>query len=121
MTEEKAEQMRETAILKYGFCWTPSEWDKRKAEARIAIESEKLNDQQIVEKEITVLMALFSRSLHASIFNMAHPYFHQYAAMLLNQESWKSSCNSAGETVYAELVKIFGTSSGIPTGSYFFR
>lgn len=39
MTEEKAEQMREAAILKYGFCWTTYEYNERKVNARIAIES----------------------------------------------------------------------------------
>lgn len=55
----------------------------------------------------------FSRSLETRDFNINHPLFNEYAAMMLNR---KDSKGNLSEPVYNILVKKYGLKKGMPDG-----
>lgn len=58
----------------------------------------------------------FSRSVEASEYNLKHPTFEKFVAMLLNQEDWRTRL---GEDLSGLFVKEYGQLPGIPEGSYY--
>lgn len=108
----------ENRSKEFGFCWSNVKRERIKAEARKKIESENLTGDLAAEQYVLVLKALFSRSLESSGYAKNHPFFEDYASMLLNQESWKKETEQHG--AYSILVDMFGVKDGIPKGSYYF-
>lgn len=116
------EEHRASAIQKYGFCYTPEEVNEKKAESRHRISSGKLSDPELINEAVTVLKALFSRSLAACWYNPKHVSFENYCAMILNQEQ-RSIFGELPEAKYqwlkAKLIKIYGQKPGIEYGTYY--
>ena len=116
------EEHRISAVQKYGFCYTPEEVNEKKAESRRRISSGTLSDPELINEAVTVLKALFSRSLAACLYNPKHVSFEDYCAMILNQEQ-RSLFGELPEAKYqwlkAELIKIYGQKSGIEYGTYY--
>lgn len=56
--------------------------------------------------------AYFSRSVRSSGFNLRHPPFFDYCAMLLNQEHWDEFLKPFPE-VHQLLLKKYGRKAGI--------
>lgn len=116
ITELRRDELKETAIEKFGFCWDYKEREKIKADSRNLIRSGKLSTEETVKNAILVFKALFSRSLEGYHFSLKHVNFETYVAMLLNQDFWK---NEYTPEVYDELVRLFGTKEGIKEGTYY--
>lgn len=66
-----------------------------------------------VEAAERLYQCWFSRSLESRDFNMNHPLFNEYVAMMLNR---KDSKENLSEPVYNILVEKYGLKEGIPNG-----
>lgn len=116
ITELRFDELKETAIEKFGFCWDYTEREEAKANSRKLINSGTLNTEETVKNAVIIFKALFSRSLEAYHFSLNHVNFETYVAMLLNQDFWK---NEYSPEVYSELVRLYGTKEGINKGTYY--
>lgn len=97
-----------------------SEREDLKATSRNAISEHKkagiYSIQELVEFQENIFIALFSRSVEASDFNIEHIDFSTYVSMLLNQSKFK---NDIPDEVYTKLVSKYGISHGISEGTYY--
>lgn len=106
----------ERAVEKFDFCWAYEHREKLKAAARNRIDGKNLSTAEHLDARLTVFKALFSRSLEANEYSLAHIDFPTYVAMLLHQEQWKTLIEPH---IYNLLVEIYGTKPGIPEGTYY--
>lgn len=107
---------REKAINKYGFCWEPAIAEEKKAEARAIINDETKTVDDRIDAQVIVFKALFSRSLMQNNFDLEHPDFESYCAMILGQGKGK---HSIPEEIYEPLTENFGTKEGIQAGTIY--
>ena len=109
---------REKAISHFGFCW-PSEYrDEKKAESRAIVNDENKSIADRIDAQIIVFKALFSRSLMQNNFDLDHPDFNSYVAMILGQGPGK---HSIPEELYDPLVYKYGTKEGIAAGTIYHK
>lgn len=106
----------EKAVDKFGFCWEPIFWEEKKADARAIVHDESRSLHDRVDAQIIVFQSLFSRSLMQNNFDLEHPDFNTYVAMILGQGRGKQA---VPEELYDSLVKKFGTSEGIQAGTIY--
>lgn len=66
---------------------------------------------------LEVLRCLFSRSLSASGFDLSHPSFKEYVAMMMNNESYHKKL---GNDLSQKLIDNFGTLPGIKNGESYY-
>ena len=104
------------AAEKFGFCWPVIYREKVKAGARNKIADENLSMEEAAAAQLDVFRALFSRSLEASDYSLAHVDFPTYVSMMLYQEQWKKSI---GLPAYKALVEMYGVKPGMPEGTYY--
>lgn len=109
-------QKMATAIEKFGFYWDQTLREKTKSDARAIANDESLPKEERAEAQIVVFKALFYRSLMQSDFDLDHPDFGSYCAMLLNQGPGK---HFAPTDLHTILVETFGTKEGIFAGTIF--
>lgn len=116
------EERRNSAIQKYGFCYTYEEREKIKEESRKKISSGTLSNEELINEAINIYKALFSRSLADCWYNPKHVSFEDYCAMMLNQNQ-KSIFGELSEDRFqwlkSELIKKYGQKPGIPKGSHY--
>ena len=97
-----------------------NEREDLKASSRNAVAEHKKNGRystkELIEFEENIFIALFSRSVEASDFNIEHVDFPTYVSMLLNQLKFK---NDIPDEVYTKLVAKYGISHGIDEGTYY--
>lgn len=105
-----------SAVQVFGFCWQYIYREEKKAEARNKINDGKLTDDEYFKSQTDVFMALFSRSLEASGYNLKHVDFPTYVSMLLYQDEWK---RKIPKTVYQMFFDKYGAKPGIPHGTYY--
>lgn len=84
-----------------------------KRKAHDILDNPNSNITEKVEATEKLYQCWFSRSLEARDFNINHPLFNEYAAMMLNR---KDSKKNLSEPVYDILVKKYGLKEGIPDG-----
>ena len=101
------------AIERFGFCYSPDEWNAVKARAYDILNSDVSTADNKRDAAIELMKAYFSRSVSAHNFSLDHPSFDEYAAMLLNQ---KRFLHSFGGDIYNTLVRQYGVKPGIPEG-----
>lgn len=106
----------EKAVQTFGFCWTYIHRERMKANARGRMEAEPLSEDEYINEQLTVFKALFSRSLEASHYHLAHVDFPTYVAMSLAQNQWKKKLPSH---IYEKMVAVYGTQPGMPQGTYY--
>lgn len=106
----------ESAIEHFGFCWDHIRRESEKAEARTIVNDESKSIDDRIDAQIVVFKALFSRSLMQNNFDLDHPDFNSYVAMILGQGKGKQSIP---EELYDFLVEKFGTKEGIPAGTIY--
>lgn len=104
------------AIDKFGFCWDHVYREKKKADARAIVNDETKELDKRVAEQIIVFKALFSRSLMKNNFDLDHPDFESYCAMILAQGIGK---HSVPEELYDPLVSKFGTKDGMAAGTIY--
>ena len=106
----------ENAVDKFGFCWEPIDREEKKADARAIVNDDSQSLEDRVDAQITVFKALFSRSLMHNNFDLSHPDFNSYIAMIL----WQGKgMHAIPEDVYEILVAKYGTKQGISEGTYY--
>lgn len=110
-------EMQKKAIEKFGFCWDTQLREKEKAEARYIVDDSSAPIDARVNAQIIVFKALFSRSLMQNDFDLDHPGFESYVAMILAQGKGK---HFIPDEIYDLLVSRFGTKEGISEGTYFY-
>lgn len=108
----------EKAVDKFGFCWEPIFWEEKKAEARAVVNDETKSIDERIDAQIIVFKALFSRSLMQNNFDLEHPDFESYIAMVLAQGKGK---HSIPEELYDPLVSKYGIKDGIPAGTIYHK
>lgn len=108
----------EKAIEHFGFCWNHVRRENEKAEARAIVNDETKSIDERIDSQITVFKALFSRSLMQNNFDLEHPDFNSYVAMILWQGKGK---HSIPEELYDFLVSKYGTKEGITEGTYYYK
>lgn len=104
------------AVAKFGFCWEYRYREDKKADARVRMADPSAPLEEKVEAQTTVFKALFSRSLEAFGYDLDHPDFDTYIAMLLNQGR---NAHNISTDVYDEMLKQYGTKPGIAKGTYY--
>lgn len=104
------------AVNKFGLCWNYSYREDEKADARAIVNDSTAPINNRVAAQIVVLKALFSRSLEATDYNLDHPSFDDYVAMILNQGE---SSHTIPSDVYRHLVAQYGKKPGISKGTYY--
>lgn len=104
------------AVRKFGFCWHGRLRENKKDSARLVISDPIVPLSDKVSSQIVVFMALFSRSLEASDFDLEHIDFDAYVAMILGQGKGR---HNIPDDVYDALVAQYGTKSGMPEGTYY--
>ena len=100
----------ESAIEHFGFCWDHVRRENEKADARAIVNDESESIDARIDAQIIVFKALFSRSVMQNNFDLEHPDFNSYIAMILGQGKGKQSIP---EDLYDLLVEKFGTKEGI--------
>lgn len=108
----------EDAIDQFGFCWDYMYREDKKADARAIVNDSNEPIDKRVEAQIIVFKALFSRSLEGSGYDLDHPFFEDYIAMILNQGE---GMHTIPNDVYRELVSQYGKKKGIPKGTYYLQ
>lgn len=106
----------ESAIEHFGFCWDYVRRENEKAEARAIVNDENKTIDDRIHAQIIVFKALFSRSLMQNNFDLEHPDFGSYIAMILAQGKGKQSIP---EELYDSLVSKYGIKDGIFTGTIY--
>lgn len=106
----------EEAIEEYGFCWDHVYRESKKADARAVVNNPSVALIDKVKAQTTVFKALFSRSLESFGYDLEHPDFSTYIAMILNQGDGK---HSIPRDVYTAMVDEYGKKPGIDTGTYY--
>lgn len=104
------------AEKKFGFCWGYQRREDLKSEARQIRDNPEAPLPVRIEAELTVLKALFSRSLESSDYNLNHVDFPTYISMMLKQGNGE---NGISGDVYDNLVSEYGTKPGIKSGTYY--
>lgn len=111
-------QRWEKAVKKHGIIYAAyTQNEKIKATNRNIVENTK--EYSLIERytaQLEVFRCLFSRSLSAVNYNENHVDFATYISMLLNQEHTKKSLDSE---LYKKFTDEYGTTTGIPYGTYF--
>ena len=74
--------------------------------------------QEKYEAAVEQLRAYFSRSVESSGYDLGHPLFERYAAMLLNQKLWSEGIDP---DVAQLLIEKFGQMPGIPEAKTDYR
>lgn len=108
----------EQAIEHFGFCWNQVRRENEKAESRAIVNDETKSIADRIDAQIIVFKALFSRSLMQNNFDMEHPDFNSYVAMILGQGPGK---HSIPEELYDPLVYKYGTKEGIAAGTIYHK
>lgn len=103
----------------FGICHSPSEFERIKREACQIVNACAfgVTTSYTLEKKIDATIKLmetyFSRSVWSNDYNLMHPTFDEYVAMLLNQKQWE---NSVDKEIYNALVYRYGKKSGLQEG-----
>lgn len=105
------------AIDKYGFCWPPEIAEDIKVNSRSTVYNENLPIEERVFAAENIFKSYFSKSLEVSQYDLRHPAFPDYVAMLLNQSRWKENW---GEHLYNALVEKYGIGPNLIIGTYFY-
>lgn len=108
----------EVATKKFGTIYAlHAENERIKAKNRTIVHDlDNYTLEERYEAQLEVFRCLFSRSLSALNFNEKHIDYVTYVSMLLNQQHIKSLLDLP---LYNKLVEEFGTSEGIPYGTYY--
>lgn len=111
------EPEKEDAVYKFGICWDPSVREEKKSAARAIFHDPNTSLDERVKAGITVLKALFSRSLQFNNCRLDHVDLPTYISMIL----WQGKgIHNIPDDVYEVLVEKYGTRPGIPEGTYFY-
>ena len=95
----------------FGDCCIPrSKWGSLKASAYDVLNSDEANTNDKAEAMLNLIKVYFSKSLDAWGYNLNHPMFNDYTAMLLNQTRFKEYDESA----YNVLLSKYGKKPGMP-------
>lgn len=116
------DERRNSAIQKFGFCYTDAEINEQKALSRNKISSGNLSDEEIINEAINIYKALFSRSLIGSNYSLQHVNFEDYCAMMLNQEQravYGALSDEKFTWLKNKLIERFGCKKGIDNGTYY--
>lgn len=101
------------AVNKYGFCYPRDSLGIKKSKAYdILYSTTAIFDEKCSASE-EILKIYFSRSVAQNNYNLEHPQFIDYAAMLLDQDQFKGRFGSG---IYDVLVQKYGRKPGIPEG-----
>lgn len=106
----------EDAIDYFGVCWNHEFREKKKADARAIINNDSTSLSAKVEAQTIVFKALFSRSVESCGYNLDHPDFGDYVAMILNQGEGR---HGIPVDVYQEMIEMYGKKTGIENGTYY--
>lgn len=107
------ESLKEKAKAKYGELYSNEKREKIEGICQDILNS---NEFSLEEKTLAaeqLFKVYFSRSVENSGYNLEHPLFEQYSAMLLNQNYWQ---NNLPERLIEILIKKYGSRPGIPEG-----
>lgn len=106
------------ASEKYGklYCYHP-ERERIKAENRAISHDTSRTIEERCAAQLTVLRCLFSRSVLANNFDLKHVSFDEYVSMMLGNESYRKY--NLENDIYNVLVKKYGISPGIPSGTVY--
>lgn len=74
--------------------------------------------QEKYKAAVEQLRAYFSRSVESWTYDLKHPPFEKYAAMLLNQKHWSEGIDP---DVAQLLIEKFGQMPGIPEGQTYYK
>ena len=95
------------------MCYPSTEWEDIKQKCYKILDSNKVIEEK-VDAAIQLFKVYFSRSLNANGYNLRHPSFNNYCAMLLNDKDvWQKRF---GKEIYNRLVDIYGRREGIDKG-----
>lgn len=110
---EKNHQNFLAAEDRFGVCYPSTEWEDIKQKCHKILDSNKVIEEK-VDAAIQLFKVYFSRSLNANGYNLRHPSFNNYCAMLLNDKDvWQKRF---GKEIYNRLVDIYGRREGIDKG-----
>lgn len=106
------------AVLKYGKIYSNTGENERiKQENRNKVKDLTLPVEDRVAAQLQVFRCLFSRSLSACNYSDKHINFNDYVATMLNNTIL---IEEMGKDVYELLVKEYGTSETIPSGTSYY-
>lgn len=113
----KEHQAWEKAVAKYGDLYCNSIINEKiKAKNRNICHNLNNSLQERVNAQLEVLKCLFSRSIVANGYSLEHIPFETYIAMMLGNKTYRGNLDDA---LYEELVKRYGTKSGISSGTIY--
>lgn len=92
------------------YCIPSYKWNSVKVSAYETLDSKSASQEDRVNALLNLIKVYFSRSVSAWGYDLGHPKFEEYAAMLLNQERFQKYDTAA----YNTLVSKYGKKSGIP-------
>ena len=116
------EERRNSAIQKFGFCYSAEEIDNKKALSREKISSGTLSNEEMINEAVNIYKALFSRSLSNSGYSLQHISFEDYCAMMLNQEQrdiFGTLTDDKFIWLKNKLIEKYGRKEGIEKGTYY--
>ena len=93
-----------------------TEREKSKQEAYSVMRGSERSLPEKRDAAVRWFWAYFSRSVEASEYNLKHPPFEKFVAMLLNRDDWRERLD---KDVSDLLVKEYGQLPGIAEGSYY--
>lgn len=103
----------------YGFFYPhPMIETEKNKNLRIATDYDNGFEQRI-NAWIEVFRAYFSRSLSGWDYELDHPSFDSYTAMLLNTKTFENRIND--DEVFTRLVGMYGKQEGIKDGETYYR
>lgn len=106
----------EDAIDEFGFCWDATFREEKKAGARAIVSDPTSSVEDRIAAQIVVFKSLFSRSLESSGYDLEHPDFNSYVAMLL----WQGpGLHGIPRDIYDLLISRYGTQPGMPQGTHY--
>lgn len=115
---EKEHMAWEKATKKFGklYFYYP-ERERIKAENRNICHNLSNPLEERINAQLLVLKCLFSRSVEANGCNLNHVPFDTYISMMLGNKTYRKNLDDA---LYNELLKKYGTKSGISHGSIYY-
>lgn len=75
--------------------------------------------EEVTAYWIEAFKGYFSRSLNGCGYNLLHPEFESYVAMMLHQQHTKNRIGN--DSIYNKLVSMYGTLPGIDNGTSYWR
>ncbi|MDF2858355.1 MAG: helix-turn-helix domain protein [Neobacillus sp.] len=103
----------------YGYFYPhPMIETEKNKNLRIATDYDKGFEQRI-SAWIEVIRAYFSRSLSGWEYELDHPLFDEYAAMLLNTKAFEIRINDSA--VFTRLVGMYGKQDGLIDGETYYH